>query len=98
MAILLIISLLILVYLHLKLSFNFRTILALIIGVVIGIIYNSTDYYSNSFIQISNILGDGYISLLKMLIIPIVLTSIIHSVINLKNYEGSYVIRFAYKL
>lgn len=86
MAILLIISLLILVYLHLKkISFNFRTILALIIGVVIGIIYNSTDYYSNSFIQISNILGDGYISLLKMLIIPIVLTSIIHSIINLKK-------------
>ncbi|MDE4967616.1 cation:dicarboxylate symporter family transporter, partial [Francisella tularensis] len=73
MAILLIISLLILVYLHLKkISFKFRTILALIIGVVIGIIYNSTDYYINSFLQISNILCDGYISLLKMLIIPIV--------------------------
>ncbi|MDE4972112.1 cation:dicarboxylate symporter family transporter, partial [Francisella tularensis] len=52
---------------------------------------------SNSFIQISNIMGYGYISLLKMLIIPIVLKSIIHSIINLKNYEGSYVIIFSYK-
>ncbi|MBD2809154.1 dicarboxylate/amino acid:cation symporter, partial [Francisella tularensis] len=56
MAILLIISILMLVYLNLKKnSFNCRTILALIIVVVIGIIYNKTVYYSNSFIQISNI-------------------------------------------
>lgn len=58
---------------------------------------NFTSYYSDSFIQISNILVDNYISLLKMLIISVVLTSITHSVINFKNCEGSYVIRFAYK-
>lgn len=98
MVILLIISIALLIYLHIKqVSFNFRTIFALVTGIIIGIIYNWTDSYSNSFIQISNILGDGYISLLKMLIIPIVLTSIIHSIVNLKNYEGYYVIKFAYK-
>ncbi|WP_265658319.1 dicarboxylate/amino acid:cation symporter [Francisella philomiragia] len=98
MVILLIVSVAVLIYLHIKqVSFNFRTIFALVTGIIIGIIYNWTDSYSNSFIQISNILGDGYISLLKMLIIPIVLTSIIHSIVNLKNYEGSYVIKFAYK-
>ncbi|API86986.1 dicarboxylate/amino acid:cation symporter [Francisella uliginis] len=98
MAFILIISLLILVLLHVKnFSFNFRTILALVSGIIIGIIYNVVNQDSKAFIQISDILGDGYISLLKMLIIPIVLTSIVHSIVNLKNYEGSYVIKFAYK-
>ena len=98
MAFILIISLLVLVLLHVKnFSFNFRTILALVAGIIIGIIYNVVNQDSKAFIQISDILGDGYISLLKMLIIPIVLTSIVHSIVNLKNYEGSYVIKFAYK-
>ncbi|QIW10382.1 dicarboxylate/amino acid:cation symporter [Francisella sp. LA112445] len=98
MAFILIISLLVLILLQVKkFSFNFRTILALVAGIIIGILYNVINQHSNSFIQLSDILGDGYISLLKMLIIPIVLTSIVHSIINLKNYEGSYVIKFAYK-
>ena len=98
MAFILIISLFILILLHVKsFSFNFRTILALVAGIIIGIVYNIVNHDSKAFIQISDILGDGYISLLKMLIIPIVLTSIVHSIVNLKNYEGSYVIKFAYK-
>ncbi|GAB4223174.1 MAG: dicarboxylate/amino acid:cation symporter [Francisella sp.] len=98
MLIILLISIYLLIYLHIKkFSFNFRTIFALITGTIIGIIYNLNSSNSNSFIQISRILGEGYIDLLKMLIIPIVLTSIISSIVNLKNYEGSYVIKFAYK-
>ncbi|MED7789056.1 dicarboxylate/amino acid:cation symporter [Francisella sp. 19X1-34] len=98
MAFILIFSLLVLIFLQVKgFGFNFRTILALIAGIVIGIAYNVVNQHSKTFIQLSDILGDGYISLLKMLIIPIVLTSIIHSIVNLKNYEGSYVIKFAYK-
>lgn len=98
MIFLLIFSVVVLIFLHIKnISFNFRTILALIIGIVIGVLYNTINYQSANFIQLSDILGDGYISLLKMLIIPIVLTSITHSIVNLKNYDGSYVVRFAYK-
>ncbi|WP_150468409.1 dicarboxylate/amino acid:cation symporter [Francisella sp. SYW-9] len=98
MAFILILSLLVLIFLQVKnYSFNFRTILALVAGIVIGILYNVVNQHSKTFIQLSDILGDGYISLLKMLIIPIVLTSIVHSIVNLKNYEGSYVIKFAYK-
>ncbi|QEO57121.1 MULTISPECIES: dicarboxylate/amino acid:cation symporter [Francisella] len=98
MVVLLIISISLLIYLHVKqVSFNLRTILALVTGIIIGIVYNWTNSYSNSFIQISNILGDGYISLLKMLIIPIVLTSIIHSIINLRNHKSSYIIKLATK-
>ncbi|BCD90330.1 sodium:dicarboxylate symporter [Francisella halioticida] len=98
MSIILIFFIIILIFLQVKkLSFNIRTILALIAGILIGIIYNLIDYHSTVFIQISDVLGNGYISLLKMLIIPIVLTSITHSIINLKNYDGSYVIKFAYK-
>lgn len=98
MAFILTISLLVLILLHVRnFSFNFRTILALVAGIIIGIVYNVVNQNSKAFIQISDILGNGYISLLKMLIIPIVLTSIVHSIVNLKNYEGSYVIKFAYK-
>jgi hypothetical protein len=32
-----------------------------------------------------------------MLIIPLVFTSIVHSIINLRNYNGSYIIKVAYK-
>jgi L-cystine uptake protein TcyP (sodium:dicarboxylate symporter family) len=78
-------------------SFNFRTILSMILGIIVGIAYNAMEIHSDGFIQTSDILGNGYISLLKMLIIPIVLTSIIHSIVNLKNHTGSYVIKMAYK-
>ncbi|AJC49564.1 dicarboxylate/amino acid:cation symporter [Allofrancisella guangzhouensis] len=98
MLFILIVVFLLLVFLQLKdYSFNFRTILALIAGIVIGILYTTTNYNSEVFIQATDILGDGYISLLKMLIIPIVLTSIVHSIVNLKNYNSSSIIKFAYK-
>lgn len=88
----------ILIFFHWKgVSFNIRTILAMLSGIVIGILYNSLDLHSDGFIQISDILGDGYIALLQMLIIPIVLISIVHSIVNLKNHTGSYVVKVAYK-
>ncbi|QIV95912.1 hypothetical protein EDC55_10215 [Allofrancisella inopinata] len=94
----LIVVFLLLIFLHLKsYSFNFRTITALIAGTVIGTFYTTMGYHSEAFIQASDILGGGYISLLKMLIIPIVLTSIVHSIVNLKNYNSSSIIKFAYK-
>ena len=71
--------------------------LALIMGIGLGSVYSSFGIKSDSFIQITNILCNGYLSLLKMLIIPIVLTSIVHSITNLRNHQGSYVIKVAYK-
>ena len=64
-------------------------------GIAIGICYNAIDGHSQSFMQFSDILGNGYIALLKMQIIPIVSTSIVHSIINFKNHTGSYVIKIA---
>ena len=69
----------------------------MICGVFIGIGYNYFEYSNDTFIQFCDILGDGYIALLKMLIIPIVLVSIIHSIVNLKNHTESYIIKVAYK-
>ncbi|MFC4891532.1 cation:dicarboxylate symporter family transporter [Pseudofrancisella aestuarii] len=98
MLIALLIILALFVYLHIKAySFNFRTILALVVGITIGLIYNLLNCDNDHFSQLVSIIGDGYISLLKMLIIPLVLTSIVHSIINLKNYTGSYIIKVAYK-
>ncbi|MFT4693742.1 MAG: L-cystine uptake protein TcyP (sodium:dicarboxylate symporter family) [Francisella sp.] len=98
MLIVLIVFFALLVVLHVKnVSFNIRVILAMICGVFIGIGYNYFEYSNDTFIQFGDILGDGYIALLKMLIIPIVLVSIIHSIVNLKNHTESYIIKVAYK-
>ena len=94
MLIVLIVFFALLVVLHVKnVSFNIRVILAMICGVFIGIGYNYFEYSNDTFIQFGDILGDGYIALLKMLIIPIVLVSIIHSIVNLKNHTESYIIK-----
>ena len=98
MLIILLIALALLIFLHIKkYSFNLRTILALVIGISIGIFYNSIGYENEGFIQANTILASGYISLLQMLIIPIVLTSIIHSIVNLRNHKSSYIIKIAVK-
>jgi Na+/H+-dicarboxylate symporter len=88
----------ILIFLHIKsISFNIRTILAILAGIYIGIGYNAIDGHRQSFMQFSDILGNGYIALFKMIIIPIVLISIVHSIINLKSHKGYYAIKVAYK-
>ncbi|QLE78724.1 dicarboxylate/amino acid:cation symporter [Francisella sp. Scap27] len=98
MLITLLIALALLIFLHIKkYSFNLRTVLALIIGISIGILYNYTGSKDGAFIQANNILANGYISLLQMLIIPIVLTSIIHSITSLRNHNSSYIIKIAVK-
>ncbi len=98
MSILLIIVLAIFIFLHIKgYSFNFRTITALVTGLVIGTLYNLLNFDSNVFTQLTQIIADGYVSLLKVLIIPLVFTSIVHSIINLRNYKSSYIVKVAYK-
>jgi L-cystine uptake protein TcyP (sodium:dicarboxylate symporter family) len=98
MLILFIITFIFLLFLHYKdYSFNTRTVLGLVLGITVGSLYNITNQDSNSFMQMGDILGNGYISLLKMLVVPIVLTSIIHSIINLKDHKSEYIVKVAYK-
>ncbi len=56
----LLLSILILIALQIKgYSFNFRTILSMILGIIIGIAYNAMEIHSDEFIQTSDILGNG---------------------------------------
>ncbi|MBK2125792.1 cation:dicarboxylate symporter family transporter [Fangia hongkongensis] len=79
-------------------SFNLRAVSSLVIGVVFGIFVKTTaDVPSESLISLLNFFSDTYISLLKMLIIPLVFTAIIHAIVNLRHHEGSYLTRMAFK-
>ncbi|WP_119328930.1 cation:dicarboxylate symporter family transporter [Cysteiniphilum halobium] len=78
-----------------KVSFNIRAVASLVLGVVFGIILRLLNQ-SGSDDTLHNLLhlvSDTYVSLLKMLIIPLVLTAIIHAIINLRHHQGAYLIK-----
>ncbi len=85
---------LLLLWLHRKgYSFNLRTIASLILGIAFGLgLQVITGSHHNQVIKAATpvmvLFGSGYIALLKMLVIPLVLTSITYSIINLGNLSG----------
>jgi L-cystine uptake protein TcyP (sodium:dicarboxylate symporter family) len=62
-----------------------RVMISLIIGVAFGLIVRLTapDDSITNLENILSLLGSGYLAFLKMLVIPLILTSIIHAIINL---------------
>ncbi|MBN9387585.1 MAG: L-cystine transporter [Chloroflexi bacterium] len=70
-------------------SFSKRVFLALGLGIVYGAILQfsygaSSDVIKNS-VDWFNVVGNGYVKLLQMIIIPLILVSIISGIINLQN-------------
>ncbi len=70
-------------------SFTKRVFIALAIGIVFGMtiqyFYGTNSEITNETINWISILGDGYVRLLKMIIIPLIITSIISAIIKLTN-------------
>lgn len=71
-----------------KVNFNWRVLLSLILGIGSGLLLQVTLRHSpavdlTTVDQALTLVGSIYIDLLKMLVIPLVLTSIIHSIFNL---------------
>lgn len=70
-------------------SFSKRVFTGLGIGIILGIllqaIYGADSNVLNETTEWYNIVGSGYIRLLMMIVIPIVLVSIIQSIINLEK-------------
>lgn len=61
-------------------KFSYATLTALTIGLILGAIFKENLSYLE-------VVGKGYISLIKMIVVPLVMVSIITSIIRLKNLD-----------
>ncbi|MGG7144100.1 dicarboxylate/amino acid:cation symporter [Clostridium nigeriense] len=61
-------------------KFSYATLTALVIGLALGAIFKENLAYLE-------VVGKGYISLIKMIVVPLVMVSIITSIIRLKNLD-----------
>ncbi|MBB6212839.1 L-cystine transporter [Borreliella californiensis] len=70
-------------------SFTKRVFISLVIGIAFGMtiqyFYGANSEITNETINWISIVGDGYVRLLKMIIIPLIITSIISAIIKLTN-------------
>lgn len=61
-------------------KFSYATLTALTIGLILGAIFKENLAYLE-------VVGKGYISIIKMIVVPLVMVSIITSIIRLKNLD-----------
>ena len=70
-------------------NFGKRVLTALLLGIILGaiinIFYGVGSEISTNTLNITNIIGNGYVRLLKMIVIPLIMVSIITSIVNLKD-------------
>ncbi|WP_116963034.1 cation:dicarboxylate symporter family transporter [Fastidiosibacter lacustris] len=82
-----------------KVSFNIRVLGSLIVGIIFGLVLQqfNDSYSGDNLHSLLDLISDTYISLLKMLIIPLVFTAIINAIVNLRHHQGSYLIKIVTK-
>lgn len=68
-------------------KFSFATLTALALGLAIGVFFKESASYLE-------VVGKGYISLIKMIVVPLVMVSIITSILRLKNLDTLKAIGF----
>ena len=61
-------------------KFSFATLTALTLGVVLGIIFKENILFLDT-------VGKAYMSLIKMIVVPLVVTSLITSIVRLENFD-----------
>lgn len=80
-------------------TFNQRVMIALVMGALFGcccqVFIGTQDSAMYVVRQAFDLVGSGYLALLKMLVIPLVLTSIIDALLNLGELSGDVVRRVA---
>lgn len=73
-------------------SFSKRVLVALALGIIFGsilqMVYGSASDITTSSLAWFNIVGDGYVRFLRMIVIPLVFVSIVSSIINLKDVKS----------
>lgn len=77
-----------------KVNFSKRMIIGTVLGLVLGLVIQFISGFSNDPMQITFVaettkwygfIGNGFIDLIRMLVIPLVMVSIIHVIINMKE-------------
>ncbi len=77
-----------------KVNFSKRMIIGTVLGLVLGLVIQFISGFSNDPMQITfvaettkwyGLIGNGFIDLIRMLVIPLVMVSIIHVIINMKE-------------
>ena len=77
-----------------KFSFSAKVMVATVIGLVLGLVIQFTAGFTNNPMELTfvaettlwySLLGGGFISFIRMLVIPLVMVSIIHVIINMKE-------------
>ena len=80
-------------------SFTNRVFTGLGLGIVFGVsmqvFYGQGSDIIASTLQWTNIIGSGYVSLLKMIVIPLIMVSIASSVINAEESENSSIAKMS---
>lgn len=74
-----------------KMQLSLQILLSLGMGVTYGLLlkFSPENGLLTGIKNILILIGEGYLSLLKMLVIPLILTSIIHAILNLGTGNGS---------
>ena len=68
-----------------NLKLHWQIIICMVLGTLAGIIFNTIGYENNMLYTLILLLGDIFIRLLKMVIVPLIFTSIIVGVSSIKN-------------
>lgn len=77
-----------------KFSFSAKVMIATVVGLILGLVIQFTAGFPNNPMKLTfvaettlwySLLGGGFISFIRMLVIPLVMVSIIHVIINMKE-------------
>ena len=68
-----------------NISLHWQIIFCMILGTISGVIFNNIGFDNSSIYSVILLLGDIFIRLLKMVIVPLIFTSIIIGVSSIKD-------------
>lgn len=77
-----------------KIAFSTRMIIATFIGLVLGVVIQAVSGFAKDPMEITfvvettkwySLFGNGFIDLIRMLVIPLIMVSIIHVIVNMKE-------------
>lgn len=81
-----------------KVSLNIRIFGSLIFGVAYGFVlkFNPDNFFLNGIKNFLYFIGNGYLALLKMLIIPLIITSIMHALLNIGSRKTTAIKKISF--